>query len=41
MGQNKGSFLVFNDWMLAEVLPEPMGLLSQPNGWAGGAIGII
>lgn len=27
--------------MLAEVLLEPMGLLSQPNGWAGDAIGII
>lgn len=41
VGQNKGVILVFSDWMLAEVLPEPMGLLSQPHGWAGGATGII
>lgn len=40
-GQNKRIFLVFNDWMLAEILPEPMGLLSQRNGWAGGATGIF
>lgn len=27
--------------MLVEVLSEPMGLLSQPNGWAEAAIGIV
>lgn len=41
MDQNKGVSLVFSGWMLAEVLLEPMDGLSQPNVWAGSAIGII
>lgn len=41
VGQKKGLFFGSSDWMLAEVLPEPMGLLPQSNCWAGGTTGII
>lgn len=40
-GGSEESSSVSSIFMLAEVLSEPMGFLSQPNGWAEAAIGIV
>lgn len=40
-GGSEESFYAFSNLMLAAVLSQPTGLLSQPNEWAEAVIGIV